>query len=52
VALPALAAAARLLLTAGPPTVQQSIDLMADGSTAANPQQRRAVAGWDRQTAA
>ena len=52
VALPAFAAA-RLLLTAGPPPVQQSIDvdLLAAGPTTANTQQRRAVVGWDIRTA-
>jgi len=53
VALPAYAAArrtaARLLLTAGRAAIDRH--LLADGSTAANPpQQRRAAAGWDRQT--
>jgi len=55
VALPAFAAArrvaARLLLTAGPPAVQQSIDISwQPGPTATNPRQRRAATGWDRRT--
>jgi len=47
VALPAFAAAP-LLLTAGRAAVDRY--LLAAGPTAANPQQRRATAGWDRQT--
>jgi len=52
VALPAFAAvcraAARLLLTAGRAAIDRY--LLAAGPTAANPQQRRAAAGWDRRT--
>jgi len=58
VALPALAAVHRaaarllLLLTAGPPAAQQSIDIswLAAVPTAANPQHWRAAARWDRRT--
>jgi len=52
VALPAFAAArraaARLLLTAGRAAIDRY--LRAAGPTAANLQQRRAAAGWDRRT--
>jgi len=54
VALPAFAtarrAAARLLLTAGPPAVQQSIDISWSRAHSSKPQQQHAAAGWDRQT--
>jgi len=46
-ALPAFAAAARMLPTAGHAAIGY---LPAAGPTAANPQQQRAAAGWDRQT--
>ena len=48
ICLPHNAAVARLLLTAGSPTVQQSID--SGARTVANPPQWRTAAGWDRQT--
>jgi len=48
ICLPHNAAVARLLLTAGSPTVQQSID--SGAHTVANPPQWRTAAGWDRQT--
>jgi len=54
VSLPAFAtarrAAARLLLTAGPPAVQQSIDISWSRAHSSKPQQQRAAAGWDRRT--
>ena len=46
-ALPAFAAAVRMLPTAGHAAIGY---LPAAGPTAANPQQQRAAAGWDRQT--
>jgi len=49
VALPAFAAAARMLLTAARAAIDRY--LLPAGPTAANPQQRRAAAEcWDRQT--
>ena len=41
-------AAARLLLSTGRAAINRY--LLPTGPTAANPQQRRAAAGWDRQT--
>jgi len=45
----AVYAAARLLLTAGRAAIDRYL-LLAAGPAAANLQQRRAAAGWDRQT--